>query len=350
MSGPFRVATTADFTGPDGNCRYRDIGLDRLEAVDGIDHAPLSEHISPIPAAQLAGVNALLSLTPHVVTDSLNQADDLLAIARFGVGYDWIDVDACTAHDVLLTITAGAVDRPVAEATVTWMLALSHRLLAKDRLVREARWDDRAGFMGSELRDRRLGIIGCGGIARGLLSLLRSFGMGTPLACDPFLKGEQAAELGVERVELDELLRQADFVSVHCPLTEQTRNLIGARELALMQPHAYLINTARGGIVDEEALYQALVDGRIAGAGIDCFVDEPITTPPRLAELDQVLLAPHCIAWTDELFRDIGRMACTSIVDLAQGRRPHGVVNPAVLEKPSFQEKWRRLALQAVQA
>jgi phosphoglycerate dehydrogenase-like enzyme len=138
---------------------------------------------------------------------------------------------------------------------------------------------------------------------------------------------------------------QADFVSIHCPLNEQTRNLIGPRQLSLLKPTAYLINTARGGIIDEDALFDALSNNRIAGAALDCFASEPITAPPRWAGLDNVLLAPHAIAWTDELFRDIGRAACQGMIDLAQGRRPRGVVNPEVFDRPSFQQKWERLRL-----
>ena len=142
---------------------------------------------------------------------------------------------------------------------------------------------------------------------------------------------------------LDELLAHSDFVSIHCPLTAATRNLIGARELGLMKRTAYLINTARGGIVDEAALESALRDGRIAGAALDCFAVEPLVAVPPFSDLDTVLLAPHSIAWTDELFRDIGRTVCRGVLELAQGRVPKGVVNPEVLTRPGFQAKWRRL-------
>src|SRR5205807_7277500 len=133
---------------------------------------------------------------------------------------------------VLVTITTGAVDRPVAEATIGWMIALSHNLRAKDKLVRAGKWDERSKYMGRELRDRTLGVIGLGGIARKTIELLRGFGMKQPLAFDPFVNEDTAAKLGVRPVSLDELLKEADFVSIHCPLTEKTRGLIGARELA----------------------------------------------------------------------------------------------------------------------
>jgi phosphoglycerate dehydrogenase-like enzyme len=285
----------------------------------------------------------VIVLTPKVTAQSVAQARDLLAVGRFGVGYDAVDVPACTAADVAVCITAGAVDRPVAEATVGWMIALTHHVLVKDRLVRTGGWDTRSRYMGSELRDRTLGLIGLGGIARTVLKLLANWGMKPPLVFDPFLDEAAAAQAGARKVTLEELLRESDFVSVHCPLTEQTRGLLGAPQLALMRPTAYLLNTARGGIVDEAALYDALTAGRLAGAALDCFAQEPVLTPPRLAELDNVLFAPHCIAWTNELFRDIGRTACQGMIDLSLGQKPRGVVNPEVFDQPSFQEKWRRV-------
>ena len=339
---PFRVALTGDFTSADGTPKYRDIGLDAF-AGTSIEVQSFSQHRGEIGADQLGGANGVIVLTPRVTAASLLNTPDLLAVGRFGVGYDGVDVAACTAADVLLFIAAGAVDRPVAEATVGWMLALTHHIRTKDLLVREARWEDRSAYMGTELRDRTLGVVGFGGIGRALVKLLAGFGMKTPLVFDPFVCAADAAKLGVQSVSLDELLAEADFVSVHCPLTDGTRNLIGARELALMKPTAYLLNTARGGIVEEAALHAALRDDRIAGAAIDCFEREPLTAPPAFAELDNVLLAPHCIAWTDELFRDIGRTVCRGMLDLAEGRVPRGVVNRDVLDRPSFQAKWKRI-------
>lgn len=341
----FRVALTADFYGPDGAPRYEDLGLGVFQAEGRITHSPFAEHLPAIAPEQIQGTQGVIVLTPAVTAKTVSNAADLLAIGRFGVGYDAVDVAACTEADVLVFITAGAVDYSVAEATITWMLALSHRVRAKDILVREGRWNDRSQFMGSELRDRTLGVIGLGGIGKKLVELVASFGMARPLAFDPFLDPAVAQRLGIELVGLDELLTRSDFVSVNCPLTEKTRNLIGIRELSLMKPGAYLINTARGGIVDEVALMDVLRSEKIAGAGIDVFAEEPVIRPHPLGEFDNVLLAPHCIAWTQELFRDIGLAACRGMLDLAQGRLPRGVVNPQVLERPGFRSKWERLRL-----
>lgn len=345
MAAFFDIALTADFY-RDGRPLYRDTGLDRLDGQERLRWRALDEHWPELGADQLKGANGVIVLTPSVTAASLAQADDLLALVRFGVGYDSVDVEACSRADVLACITAGAVDRPVAEATVGWMLALTHHIRTKDRLVREGGWDERAAYMGAELRQRTFGTVGLGGIARETLRLLSVFGMEKPLAYDPFVDAATAADLGVELVELEDLLARADFVSLHCPLNEATRGLLDRRRLNLMKEGAYLINTARGGIVDEEALYDLLASGHLAGAALDCFANEPVVEPPSLARLDNVLLAPHAIAWTNELFRDIGRAACDAFISLAHGQQPaKGVLNPALFDKPSFRAKWERLRL-----
>ncbi len=338
----FRVALTGDFFAPDGSMKYRDIGLSVFEGHGHVEWVKFHEHKSAIEADQLAGAQGVIVLTPSVTAETVSQNRDLLAVGRFGVGYDRVDVEACSLADVVVFITAGAVDRSVAEATVGWMIALAHHLRTKDILARAGRWDERSRYMGRELRDRTFGAIGLGGIGRATIALLRGFGMKPPLAFDPHIDALTARAAGVRLVALDELLAESDFVSIHCPLTNETRRLIGGRELALMKADAYLINTARGGIIDEDELYAALQMHRIAGAALDCFAEEPITRPHRFRELDNVLLAPHCIAWTDELFRDNGRSVCQGMLDLSLGKVPHGVVNPRVFDRPGFREKWAR--------
>jgi phosphoglycerate dehydrogenase-like enzyme len=340
----FRLGITADFFSPAGEPLYRDMGLSAAERHPAVEVVRLQDRSGELPAEELRGLNGVLVLTPRVTQASLAAADDLLVVARFGVGYDTVDVPACTERDVALSIAVGAVDRPVAEATVAWMLALTHQVRMKDRLIREARWDDRSQYMGSELRDRTLGIVGFGGIGRAVVDLLRGFGMQPPLVFDPFVEPKAIIEFGCRPATLDELVAGSDFVSLHCPLSDATRGLIGAAQIARMRPNAYLINTSRGGIVDEESLYAALVEKRIAGAALDCFVCEPLRSPPKFASLDNVLLAPHAIAWTDELFRDIGRTAVGGVLELVEGRLPRGIVNREVIERPDFQAKWARLS------
>ena len=340
---PFRVALTADFYDENGAPQFDDLGLGLFDGHRAVQVTRLREHRPEIGADQLDGCHGVIVLAPRVTADSLANSDDLLAIGRFGVGFDNVDVTACSDNDVLAMITSGAVDRPVAEATIGWMIALTHHMLAKDRLVRAGAWNERTQLMGCELRSRTLGVIGLGGIGRTLVSLLKGFGMSQPLVFDPFVSPESAEELGVRVVELNELLAASDFVSIHCPLNEDTRGLIGAKEIGLMKQDAYLLNTARGGIVDEDALFDALRERHIAGAAIDCFENEPVVAPHRFGQLDNVILAPHCIAWTAELFRDIGRVACQGMLDLHCGRRPAGVLNPTLLQRESFRAKWSRV-------
>ena len=342
-AGKFPVRWTADFYDPDGAPRYPDLGLSVLDGANHIEISRFNEHRLIITADQIGDAHGVIVLTPRVTRETLRSPEQLLALGRFGVGYDTVDVPACTEADVVLFIAAGALNRSVAEATVCWMLALSHHVRTKDHLVRTGQWDERTRYLGFELRDRTLGIVGLGRIGQAVIQLLRGFGMNPPIAFDPYAKPDAAAVLGVRLVSLDELVTRADFVSIHCLLNDETLNMIGARQIGLMKKTACLINTARGGIIDEDALYDALKTRRIAGAAIDCFVGEPITRPHRFGELDNILLAPHAICWTEEMFRDIGRMCCRSMLDLSLGKVPPGVINPEVFEKRTFQEKWRRV-------
>lgn len=340
MARAFTVGLTHDFLSAEGRLTYRDIGLERLAQAPGVEYRFLDPHPAELRTRDLRDLDALILMAGHCTRESLRDVERLLAVVRFGVGYDRVDVGACTDAGVLLCITAGAVDRSIAEATLAWMLALSHNVLAKDQLVRQGRWHDRSGLMGCELRERTLGVVGLGGIGRSLVGILGSLGMKRPLAFDPHVPPEHAAQAGVTPVPLARLLRESDFVSINCPFNDQTRGLIGSAELALMRSDAFLINTARGGIVDEEALFEALRERRIAGAAVDVFASEPIDGIHPLASLDNVILAPHCIGWTDELFRDMGHMACQAVVNLARGEIPHGAVNRDVLVRPAFRAKW----------
>jgi phosphoglycerate dehydrogenase-like enzyme len=339
----FRLAFTGDFYNGDGSPKYREFGLSVLEGQSHVHVSNFAEHQPEIQPKQLAGQHGVIVLSPRVTRESLENCGDLLAIGRFGVGYDSVDVAACTKANVLAMITAGAVNHSMAEATVAWMLSLTHHLVVKDRLVRESRWHDRSHFMGCELRDRRLGIVGFGGIGRAIVPMLSGFRMQTPLVFDPFVDNSVVEQSGGKPVGLEELMSAADFVSINCPLTDATRGLIGRREIGLMKPTAYLINTARGGIIDEAALVEALQTKAIAGAALDCFDLEPVTAPEKFDGLENLHLAPHAVGWTHELFRDIGQTACQSMLDLSQGQRPHGVLNPEVLKNPAFREKWSRV-------
>ena len=341
----FIVALTADFFGADGRLQFRDVGLSTLESQPGIATVPIRDFQSKVEPEQIQGVQAVILMDVGIDSHSVSESKDLLALARFGVGYDDIDVQACTDADVAFFTAIGGVDRSMAEAVVGWMIALGHHFRMKDLLVRRGDWNQAPRYVGLELRERVFGSVGLGGIARATVQLLKGFGMAQPLAFDPYVNPALADRLGVRMVSLDELLSQSDFVSIHCPLNDRTRNLIGGRELALMRPQAFLINTARGGIVNEDALFSALQAGRIAGAGLDVFVGEPFDKPHRFSVLDNVLLAPHAVGLTHEIYRDIGQVVGRAMVDIASGRRPSSIINSEVFDRPSFMQKWERLRL-----
>jgi D-3-phosphoglycerate dehydrogenase len=327
----FRVGVTSDLFDQRGEPTF---GREPLSLLNTLDWAKLPTGLRAITAEHAAAYDALyvnsLKVEAGVVeTPNLR----LKLVSRHGVGYDSVDVPAMTRAGVLVSNTPNAVPRPVATIALTFILALSHRLFVKDRITREGRWAERVEHMGTGLTGRTLGVVGAGGIGKELLRMARVFDL-RRLAADPHVDSRTMSEFGAEKVALDELMAKSDFVVVACLLNDETRHLIGARQLARMKPTAYLINVARGPIVDERALYETLTARRIAGAGLDVFEEEP--TPPSnpILKLDNVIVTPHALAWTDELFSNIARTAIGAILAVAAGRRPQYVVNPDVLSHP----------------
>jgi D-3-phosphoglycerate dehydrogenase len=337
-----RVGITRDFLKSDGTLGFGDIGLALLDQPH-VEREFLISSAAEIPPDVADQYDALLVLAPRVSQRTVAGCRRLGLVARFGVGYDTVDVPACTQHDVMLSITPDGVRRPVAVSALTLILTLSHKLLVKDKLTREGRWIEKLDHMGMGLTGRTLGVIGLGNIGREL------FRVALPLAMrhvghDPLVGPDQATAMGVEWLELDRLMAESDFVVVCCALTDQTRRLIDERRLALMKPTAYLINVARGPIVDQAALTAALQGRRIAGAGLDVFDPEPVDPRDPLLALDNVVLSPHALCWTDECFLGNGRSACEAILDYAAGRVPRHVVNREVLDQPGMQAKLKRFA------
>ena len=341
MAAPFQVGVTRDFLKADGSLGFGDINLGFLDENPRVAWEFLAEDTTELRADQVRDYDALLVLSPRVSAATLAGSARLAIVARFGVGYDTVDVDACTAAGAILTITPDGVRRPVAHATITFIMALSTRLFEKDRITRAGRWNDRFDYTGIGLTGRTLGLVGLGNIGRDVIKLITPFGM-RHLAFDPYTSPEDAAAIGVELVDLDTVLRESDFVSIHCPLTPQTHRLINAERLALMRPTAYLINTARGPIVDQAALTDALRERRIAGAGIDVFEREPVDPHDPLLTLDNVIVAPHALCFTDEVALGNGGSACRSILEVAAGRVPANVVNRDAIDTPKFREKLAR--------
>jgi phosphoglycerate dehydrogenase-like enzyme len=338
MTAPFRVALSGDFRKPDGSPVYPDFDLAPLKNAPGVELAFL-EPSNPIRADQMADFDALILLAARFGRESIHPNGRLAVVARFGVGYDTVDVDACTEAGIALVITPDGVRRPVAVSIITLMLALTGKLMVKDRLTREAAagFAKRGEHMGMGLVGRTLGSLGIGNIGAELFRLAKPFEMRF-IAHDPAADARVASELGIELVGLEEVFRRADILSVNCPLSPSTRHLVNAERLALMKPSAYLINTARGPIVDQAALTRVLQERRIAGAGLDVLEAEPPDPADPILRLDNVILTPHALCWTDQCFAGNGAADVTAVLEVQHGREPRVVVNRAVLAS----ESWRR--------
>ncbi|GBD29447.1 D-3-phosphoglycerate dehydrogenase [bacterium HR32] len=250
----------------------------------------------------------------------------LRVVARNGIGVDTVDVAAATELGVVVTNAPSVNADSVADFTFALLLALVRRVVEADRAVREGRWPR---LVGVELRDRCLGLLGFGRIGQRVAERAHGFGMRT-VAYDPVPDLAAAERLGVRLVSFPEVLAQADFLSLHLPLTPQTRHLLGEEELRCMKPGSFLVNTARGGVVDEAALARALQEGWIAGAACDVFDEEPPRTSPLL-QAPNVLLSPHMASHTREAIARASRVAAENVLAVLQGGRPPNAVNPEVL-------------------
>jgi phosphoglycerate dehydrogenase-like enzyme len=271
-------------------------------------------------------------------------ADDLAVIGRAGAGYDKIDLAACTAADVAVFNAPDTLTHATASSAFVLMLALAKRLTGQERLVRTARWDLQPQVMGVDLPGKVLGIVGLGASGRELARLAAPWGM-TLVAYSPRASAEEAARLGVTLVpSLDEIFERSDFVSLHNRLDASTRGLITARHFALMKPTAYFINVARGEIVDEAALIDALANRRIAGAGLDVFEHEPLPAGHPLIGLDNVILTPHWLPSTRDAARLTMVTMANGMVRASEGLVPDNVLNREVLERPGFKAKLARFA------
>jgi phosphoglycerate dehydrogenase-like enzyme len=338
----FRVALSGDFKKPDGSAAFPDFDLGPLEQNPAVDYAYIQTN-GVITARDLEGYDALILLIPRIEPESFPRDGRLAVIARFGVGYDTVNVQACTDHDCALVITPDGVRRPVAVSIITFMLALTGKLMPKDRITRQGPegWARRNEHMGVGLVDRTLGQLGIGNIGAEVFRLAKPFGMKF-IAHDPYADPKVAQELGVRLVGLEELFREADVLSVSCPLNDETHHIVNAERLALMKPGAYLINTSRGPVVDEKALTKVLQERRIGGAGLDVFEQEPSPKGNPLYELDNVLLTPHALCWTDQCFAGIGAADVKAVLDVMHGRVPTGIVNREVVERPAWRDKLKR--------
>ena len=271
----------------------------------------------------------------------LAKAPNLLAVCSLGAGYDVIDVDACTAAGVLVCNQSGANKEAVAEHALGLMLAVSKKIMETDRALRRENNLERFRYVGTELLGKTIGIIGLGNIGARVAEICKTAFRMTVLAYDPYLTQAKMAARHAEKVELAELLRRADYVTVHCPRTRETFGMIGYAELALMQPTAFFINTSRGGTYKEEDLARALREKKIAGAGIDVFLEEPPPTTHPLMAFDNVILTPHNAGSTHESHANVATWGSQQWIDIFDGKVPPRLINRAAW--PRYAERFQRI-------
>ena len=284
---------------------------------------------------KLVGIDGLLAGSENLNAATLDQADSLKIIARNGVGYDKVDLDYCTERGIVVTYTPGAMSDAVADQVFALLLGMTRQLVSGDQTVKTAGKYDVP--IGEDLSAMTLGLVGCGRIGAEVVRRALGFRMRV-LVHDPWVDDSVIQEMGAEAVDRETLLGTSDAISLHTPMTDQNKDMVDRSFLAAMKTGSYLINTARGGLVDESALIEALQSGHLQGAGLDCQATEPPTgTSLDLVRLPQVLALPHTGSKTNAARERMSIWAAQSIVDVFQGRVPQYVVNTDVLERLDLQ-------------
>ncbi len=273
-------------------------------------------------AALLPGVDGYIAGLDYITAEALaNAPASLKVISRYGAGVDRVDLAAAKAKGITVTNTPGTNSTAVCELAFALMLSLARHIPQLDAAVKSGGWPRTSGL---ELCGKTLGIVGMGAIGKKLATRAIAFGMSV-IAYDPYFDTAFAAEHGIKQTELHDLIPQADVISLHVPLTEQTRHMIGTGQIARMKDGAFVINTARGGLVDEAAAAEAIKSGKLGGIGLDAFEVEPPTESPLMG-LQNVVLTPHAGAHTDEAVAGMGLMAVQNLIDVLQGRECRCVI------------------------
>ena len=303
-----------------------------LEEISALADVTTTDRADEDGLAKAAGdADLILTCYINITAKVINSAPNLKGIVKYGVGTDNIDIQAATRQGVMVANCPDYGSETVADHAFALMIGLARRLPEIDRAMRANAWVWPAPeWFGVDLSGKTMGLIGCGRIGRAMARRCRGFGMEL-LAHDPYVDPKAAADLGIAMVGLDELLARADFVSLHCVLTPETRGLIDATALARMKPTAFLVDVSRGAIVDETALIAALDKKRIAGAAFDVFAEEPLTADYPLFGRDNVILTPHLAWYTREAFERCERDTLAAIRDILEGRRPKNLKNVDVL-------------------
>ncbi len=350
----FKVFFTGDYLDEAGNVCGRDIGLDSLHATGFIetgfllDQAPGGADASSpnrlysleITPEQIANANGIVIFRPWLKSSAFAKgAETLVVIARAGAGYDKIDLEACTANHVVVFNAPDSLTHSTASAALTLLLALAKKLPQQQKLVRTGKWNLQPDVLGDDLIGKTLGIIGLGKTGTELARLVAPFQMRI-LAYSPRADRFAAESAGVELVpDLDTLLTAADFVSLHSRLEQHNRGMLGSRELKLLKPTAYLINVARGELIQTDALVEMLQEGKIAGAALDVYDAEPLPLTSPLLRLENVILTPHWLPSTHRAADAVRETIVRNLIQVAKGLLPDSILNPQVLGHAEFLSK-----------
>jgi len=263
---------------------------------------------------------------------AIEQMTRCRVISRYGVGVDNVDVPAATAKGIVVANVRDYCNEDVSDHALALLLSCVRKTARRDKQVRAGKWDIGAADPVWRVAGKTLGLIGYGAIARTLHRKVSGFGLAEVLAYDPYVEAGKMAQAGARKVELDELLERSDYISVHAPLTDQTRHMIGREQFAKMKPTAILVNTSRGGLIDPDALYEALKTGRINSAGIDVYEPEPPKPDCKLFELDNIVLTDHTGWYSEESQLTLQQTAARNVALVLAGKRPLFCVNPEVLD------------------
>ena len=288
-----------------------------------------------LEAARASDVVMIQSVRNLLTRTVIQQLERPRCIVRLGTGYDNVDVAAATAQGVLVCNTPTYCIDDVADHALALLMDGVRHIARQDRWIRAGRWDRTGARPARRMKGCTMGFVAFGQIARAVAERVGGFGM-TLLAYDPYLDAETIARYGAQKVTLDELLQRSDFISVHCPLTDETYHLLSAREFGLMKEGVFIVNTSRGPIIDETALLAALQVGKVWGAGLDVFEREPLPLDSPLREFEQVSFTPHVGANSLESVADVYHIGCQIAIDVCQGRWPRWVVNPAVESETAY--------------
>ena len=270
-----------------------------------------------------------------VTADIIEKADNLQIIARAGVGVDNIDLDAATEKGIMVVNSPESTSVTVAEHTMGLILSMARKISIADKSVKDGKWEKKQ-FMGVELRNKTLGVIGMGRIGSQVVNRCKAFGMDA-MAYDPYLPEEVAKQMGVGLTDLETVLKNSDFITIHVPLTPETKHSISTEQFEIMKDGAFIVNCALGGIIDQDALYDALVNNKIGGAALDVYEEEP-PKDSKLFGLDNIVLTPHIAASTKEAQRDAAIIVADEIIELAKGNNPKNVLNMPRIDNNTYQE------------